>query len=85
MEKWVTLEFKRPHPRALYGGGIFGKEQHISHIGAMMSKAETLLDEYEIPHQNTVYYAFHTGMKSSVQNSNIRRAHGRILRLISSI
>ena len=71
--KMGCLEFKRPHPRALYGGGIFGKRQHISHIGAMMSKAETLLDEYEIPHQNTVYYAFHTGMKSSVQNSNIQR------------
>jgi len=71
--KMGCLEFKRPHPRALYGGGIFGKKQHISHIGTMMERAESLLDEYEIPPQNTVYYSFHTGMKSSVTSHNIQR------------
>ena len=67
------IEFKRPHPRALNGGGIFGKKQHMTHISGMMEKAESLLKEFEIPSDNTVYYSFHTGMKSSVQSSGTGR------------
>jgi hypothetical protein len=71
--KMGCVEFKRPHPRALYGGGIFGKKQHISHMSDMISKTEVLLDEYEIPHENAVYYAFHTGMESSAKMANTKR------------
>jgi len=71
--KMGCVEFKRPHPRALYGGGVFGKKQHISHIAEMMKQTESLLSEFEIPSENTVYYSFHTGMKSSVQSSGTDR------------
>jgi len=71
--KMACIEFKRPHPRALYGGGIFGKKQHISHVATMMEKAENLLKEFEIPSNNTVYYAFHRGMKSSIKLAGIKR------------
>ncbi len=71
--KMGCVEFKRPHPRALYGGGFFGKKQHISHMSHMISKAEVLLDEYEIPHENAVYYAFHTGMESSAKMAQTKR------------
>ena len=67
--KMGCVEFKRPHPRALYGGGVFGKKKHIAHVSSMMEKTESLLQEFEIPSQNTVYYSFHKGMKSSVQSS----------------
>mgnify|MGYP006090263549 CR=1 FL=1 len=67
------IELKRPHPHALYGGGVFGKKQHISHVSTMMEKCESLLKEFEIPSNNTVYYSFHTGMKSSVQLSGTGR------------
>lgn len=67
------VEFKRPHPRALYGGGVFGKKQHISHVATMMEKTEALLKEFEIPSENTVYYSFHKGMKSSIQSSGAQR------------
>ena len=71
--KMGCVEFKRPHPRALYGGGIFGKKKHTSHVAEMMKQTESLLNEFEIPSENTVYYSFHTGMKSSVQSSGTER------------
>jgi hypothetical protein len=71
--KMGCIELKRPHPNALYGGGIFGKKQHISHIRNMIVKADVMLDEYDIPHENTVYYAFHNGMKASAELSKTKR------------
>ena len=71
--KMGCVEFKRPHPRALYGGGFFGKKQHISHVALMMEQTELLLKEFEIPSENTVYYSFHTGMGPSVQSSGVGR------------
>ena len=71
--KMGCIEFKRPHPRALYGGGFFGKKKHRTHVSAMMEKAESILKEFEVPSENTVFYSFHTGMKSSIQSSNIQR------------
>ena len=71
--KMGCIEFKRPHPRALYGGGFFGKKQHILHVSMMMEKTETILQEFEVPSENTVFYSFHTGMKSSIQSSQIQR------------
>ena len=71
--KMGCIEFKRPHPRANYGGGIFGKLQHVKHMSNMMVKADALLNEHEIPSDNTVYYAFHTGMKASVDRSGTKR------------
>ena len=71
--KMGCIEFKRPHPRALYGGGFFGKKQHTSHVANMMGKTESLLREFEVPAENTVYYSFHTGMKSSIQSSKSQR------------
>ncbi len=71
--KMGCIEFKRPHPRAWNGGGFFGKKKHISHVSVMMEKVETILGEYEVPSENTVYYSFHTGMKTSIKSSNIQR------------
>ena len=77
--KMGCVEFKRPHPSALYGGGVFGKRQHISHVSAMMEKTESLLKEFEIPSENTVYYSFHKGMKASVQSSGSVRPWAELM------
>lgn len=71
--KMGCIEFKRPHPKALYGGGYFGHQKHIRHVSTMIQKAEELLDSHNIPSANTVYYSFHRGMKSSVQNAHSSR------------
>ncbi len=71
--KMGCIEFKRPHPRALHGGGFFGKKKHTAHVASMMRKTESLLKEFEVPSGNTVYYSFHRGMKSSIQSAKSER------------
>ena len=67
--KMVCLELKRPHPNSPLGGGYFNTKGITKLLSQMIGKASILLDEYEIPKSNTVFYAFHHGMHKSVKDS----------------
>ncbi len=71
--KMGCIEFKRPHPKALYGGGYFGHQRHVQHVANMVKKADLLLEEHEIPSHNTVYYAFNRGMEASIRDAQTSR------------
>ena len=71
--KMGCVEIKRPHPMCRAGGGFLGKRHHIRHVARAMELAEAALDEREIPHQNTVFYAFHRGMPASAEASKTKR------------
>jgi hypothetical protein len=73
------VELKRPHPKSMAGGGFFGKKLHRQHITSMINAADELLNEAEIPSENTVYYAFHTGMKPSIEASLTSRPWAELL------
>ena len=71
--KMGCIEIKRPHPTASSGGGYRGKKHHIAHVARAMQMAEAILDERDIPHHNTVFYAFHKHMPASAAQASIRR------------
>ena len=59
--KMGCIEIKRPHPKAPTGGGFFGRRHHNNHIAEAMKLAEKILDERDIPCENTVFYALSPG------------------------
>ena len=71
--KMGCIEIKRPHPTASSGGGYRGKKHHIAHVARAMQMAEAILDERDIPHHNTVFYAFHKHMPASAAQASTRR------------
>ena len=71
--KMGCIEIKRPHPTASSGGGYRGKKHHIAHVARAMQLAESILDERDLPHYNTVFYAFHKHMPASVAQASTRR------------
>jgi len=71
--KMGCIEIKRPHPTASSGGGYRGKKRHIAHVARAMQLAESILDERDIPHHNTVFYAFHKHMPASAAQASTRR------------
>ena len=71
--KMGCIEIKRPHPKAPTGGGFFGRRHHNNHIAEAMKLAEKILDERDIPCENTVFYAFHRGMPTSARLSGTQR------------
>lgn len=71
--KMGTVEIKRPHPKAPMGGGLLGKQAHIEHVAKAITMAETLLDEYNIPHENAVFYSFHKHMPASAKRAGTKR------------
>ncbi|RJU99824.1 MAG: hypothetical protein DWC10_01265 [Candidatus Poseidoniales archaeon] len=71
--KMGCIEIKRPHPKAATGGGYLGRKQHNQHVADAMRLAEDLLDEHEVPAENTVFYAFHKGMPASAMLSQTKR------------
>ena len=71
--KMGCIEIKRPHPTASSGGGYRGKKHHIAHVARAMQLAESILDERDIPHHNTVFYAFHKHMPASAAQASTRR------------
>ncbi|HJM55648.1 MAG TPA: glycerophosphodiester phosphodiesterase family protein [Poseidonia sp.] len=71
--KMGCIEIKRPHPKAPSGGGYFGRKHHIQHIAKAMKMASELLDKYEIPSDNTVFYSFHRHMPQSANQSETKR------------
>ena len=77
--KMGCVELKRPHPKSDVGGGYFGFSSHKKHITTLINTADALLNEFEIPNQNTVYYAFHKGMKSSIEAASTQRPWAELL------
>ena len=63
----VCLELKRPHPQSPSGGGYFGGGIVTRHLSTMITKATEILEEFEIPKSNTVFYAFHNKMHKSIE------------------
>ena len=77
--KMGCVELKRPHPRSDPGGGFFGAKAHKKHITSLVDAADSILNEAEIPLENSVFYAFHQGMKSSIQASDTKRPWAELL------
>ena len=77
--KMGCVELKRPHPKTDVGGGYFGASQHKKHITQLINASDAILNEYEIPHENTVFYAFHRGMRSSIKTSSTTRPWAELL------
>lgn len=77
--KMGCVELKRPHPKSDPGGGFFGYSAHKRHITSLIDAADELLNEFEIPNENSVYYAFHKGMKSSIEASSTSRPWAELL------
>ena len=65
--KVMVVESKRPSYKVKRSGGWFAKNKHDAHVGATMKHAEALLDQYEIPQQSTVHYAFHKSMSDATR------------------
>ena len=77
--KMGCVELKRPHPRSQSGGGYFGLSKHKRHITELINATDSILNEFEIPNENTVYYAFHKGMKASIEASSTDRPWAELL------
>ena len=71
--KMGCIEIKRPHPSSPSGGGYFGRKNHVHHVARAIKMAEELLDQYEIPSDNTVFYSFHKHMPQSAAESQTKR------------
>ena len=77
--KMGCIELKRPHPRSQSGGGYFGSSKHKKHITELINATDLILNEFEVPNENTVYYAFHRGMKPSIEASSTGRPWAELL------
>ena len=77
--KMGCVERKRPHPKSKVGGGFFGRKTHQQHVTSLIEAADELLNEAQIPSENTVFYAFHTGMKPSIEASSTSRPWAELL------
>lgn len=71
--KMGCIEIKRPHPKAPSGGGYFGRRHHVEHVADAMKMAEEILDQHEVPRENTVFYSFHRHMPQSAKKSGTKR------------
>tara|TARA_B100001248_G_scaffold180215_1_gene137069 strand:+ start:833 stop:1981 length:1149 start_codon:yes stop_codon:yes gene_type:complete len=80
--KMVCLELKRPHPNSPLGGGYFNTNGITKILSQMIEKSSSLLDEYEIPKSNTVFYAFHNGMHKSVKDSKCQYHWAELLPVV---
>ena len=80
--KMVCLEFKRPHPKSPLGGGYFNSKSITKTLAKMIANAQIILDEFEIPKSNTVFYAFHNGMHKSVKSAGCRYNWAELLPVV---
>ncbi|MCH1540841.1 MAG: hypothetical protein L7S56_05340 [Candidatus Poseidonia sp.] len=81
--KMGCVEIKRPHPKAASGGGFLGKQHHIRQVSETMKLAEAHLDAYEIPRENTVFYAFHKHMPQSAKMAQTNRPWAALIPYIA--
>ena len=77
------IEIKRPHPTAPMGGGFFSRKKHNKHIANIIKMADEILDEFQVPHENMVYYAFHKGMRESSNMAKSKRPWAALIPYIS--
>ena len=70
--KVLTVETKRPSLKVKRSGGFFARKKHDLHMGKTMHHAEQLLDEYEIPIQSIVHYAFHSRMGKAIEYGGVK-------------
>ena len=80
--KMVCLELKRPHPQSPLGGGYFSGGIVTRHLSTMITKATEILEEFEIPKSNTVFYAFHNKMHKSIELSNCQYNWAELLPVV---
>ena len=80
--KVMVVESKRPSYNVKRSGGWFAKNKHDMHMGATMRRVEELLDQYEIPQQSTVHYAFHKSMKEAARLGEIQRNWSTLLPMV---
>ena len=83
--KMVCLELKRPHPKSPKGGGYFDGAKLTQTLSEMISSASKLIDEFEIPKSNVVFYAFHNKMHKSVKISNCQYNWAELLPVVPRI
>ena len=83
--KMACLEFKRPHLLSPNGRGILNKKRQYKYMSNAMKLAEKILDENEIPKENSVFYAFFRGMKQVVNESKIERNWAELMPSIPTI
>ena len=81
--KMGCIEIKRPHPTAPMGGGFFSRKKHNKHIANIIKMADEILDEFQVPHENMVYYAFHKGMRESSNMAKSKRPWAALIPYIS--
>ena len=77
--KVMVIESKRPSYNVKRSGGWFAKNKHDIHMGATMKRVEEVLDQYDIPQQSTVHYAFHKSMKDAARLGGIQRNWSTLL------
>ena len=73
-----VIEIKRPHPRFHGRARWWDDRRDIAHMGELSQKIEAMLDEADIPAQNTVLYAFHPRMANIVDWSEWKRPWSRL-------
>ena len=77
--KVMVIESKRPSYNVKRSGGWFAKNKHDIHMGATMKRVEEVLDQYDIPQQSTVHYAFHKSMKDAARLGELQRNWSTLL------
>ena len=77
--KVLVVESKRPSLKVKKSGGWFKKNKHDAHMGKTMQCAEKLLDQYDVPKQSTVHYAFHKSMKDATTLGDVQRSWSTLL------
>jgi hypothetical protein len=70
--KVLVVETKRPSLKVKRSGGLFARKKHDVHMGRTMHGAEQLLDEYSIPLNSIVHYAFHSRMGAATKYGGIK-------------
>ena len=80
--KMVCLELKRPHPKSPIGGGYFNQKRVTESLCKMIDNASLLLDEFEIPKSNIVFYAFHNKIHQSIKTSNCKYNWAELLPVV---
>lgn len=73
-----VIEIKRPHPRVVGARPGFDHRQDVQHMVSLVAEVSRQLEEAEIPHQNTVLYAFHPRMQEVVQQAGWTRPWSRL-------
>ena len=70
--RFGCIEIKPPHPKSVRS------KDHHTHMVKAMKSIDGLLNQYEIPVENSVYFAFHKGLHKVVKQSQTRRGFGEL-------